>query len=107
MAKRLALRGPDVVLPAETATQVGLVLHELGTNAAKYGALSTPTGEISIVWTVSRGKLYLTWRERGGPSIDTPPTHKGFGTALIVSSASKVTRRFDPAGVSCRLELAL
>lgn len=107
VAKRLELRGPDVVLPAEAATQLGLVLHELGTNAAKYGALSTATGKITIVWTASRGKLCLTWRESGGPRIDTPPTHKGFGTALIASSASKVTRRFDPAGLSCRLELAL
>jgi two-component sensor histidine kinase len=107
VAKRLELRGPDVVLPAETATQLGLVLHELGTNAAKYGALSTPAGKIAIVWTASRGKLCLVWRERGGPRIDTPPTHKGFGTALIGSSASQVRRRFDPAGLTCRLELAL
>lgn len=107
VANRLALRGPNVVLPAETATQLGLVLHELGTNAVKYGALSTPAGKIAIVWTASRGKLCLTWRERGGPRIDTPPTHEGFGTALIVSSAGKVTRRFDPAGLTCKLELAL
>jgi two-component system CheB/CheR fusion protein len=107
VAKRLELRGPDVVLPAEAATQLGLVLHELGTNAAKYGALSAATGKITIVWTASRGKLCLTWRESGGPRIDTLPTLKGFGTALIASSANKVTRRFDPAGMSCRLELAL
>ncbi len=107
MARRFKLRGPDVVLPPEAATQLGLVLHELGTNAAKYGALSTPAGTIAVVWSVSRGRLRLAWRERGGPRIVTPPTHKGFGTALIDSSAAKVERRFDPAGLTCKLELAL
>jgi len=106
-ANRLELRGPDVLLPTDTATQLGLVLHELGANAAKYGGLSTPVGKIAIVWTASRGKLHLTWRERGGPRIDAPPIHKGFGTALIVSSVSEVTYDFDPAGLTCRLELAL
>jgi two-component sensor histidine kinase len=107
IAKRLTLRGPDVVLPAEAATQLGLVLHELGTNAAKYGALSTPAGKITIVWTAARGTLRLSWRERGGPRIDVRPIHEGFGTALLLSSAGKVTRRFDPAGLTCRLDLAL
>ncbi len=107
VAKRLMLRGPDVLLPAETATQLGLVLHELGTNAAKYGALSTPAGKIAIVWTAAPGKLRLNWRERGGPRLDARPVHEGFGTALLISSAGKVKRRFDPAGLTCRLDLAL
>lgn len=104
---RFTLRGPEVILPAEAATQLGLVLHELGTNAAKYGALSMPQGHVDIVWTVSRSKLRLAWRERGGPRIQGPPASEGFGSALILSSASKVTRRFSPQGLSCRLELAL
>ena len=107
MAKRFQLRGPDVLLPPEAATQLGLVLHELGTNAVKYGALTTPAGAVSIIWTVSRGKLRLAWRERGGPRIGTSPSHKGFGTVLIDSSAANVERRFDPAGLICKLELAL
>lgn len=107
VAKRFKLRGPVVLLPAETATQLGLVLHELGTNAAKYGALSTAAGKIAIMWTASPGKLRLTWKERDGPRIATPPTHRGFGTALIVASTSEVIRRFDPEGLTCRLELAL
>jgi len=107
MAKRFRLRGPDVVLPPEAATQLGLVLHELGTNAAKYGALTTPVGQIAIVWRVSSSKLRLTWRERGGPRIEVPPSHIGFGTSLIDSSAANVERRFDPAGLTCKLELAL
>ncbi len=107
MAKRFSLRGPAVVLPVETATQLGLVLHELGTNASKYGALSTPAGKVAIVWTASHGRLRLTWREREGPRIDALPTHKGFGTALMIASAGKVTRRFDPAGLTCKLEFSL
>ncbi len=105
--KRLKLRGPDVLLPAETATQLGLVLHELGTNAMKHGALSVPAGRVAITWTATKQKLVLTWSERGGPHIEIPPEHTGFGTALIVSSAGKVSRRFGPEGLTCRLELAL
>jgi PAS domain S-box-containing protein len=105
--RRFSLRGPEVLLPAETATQLGLVLHELGTNAAKYGALSLPGGNVSITWKKGHGKLRLTWRERGGPSILEHPTRQGFGTALINSSVVDVKRRFDPAGLTCRLALVL
>ena len=107
MAKRFTLRGPGVLLPAEAATQLGLVLHELGTNAAKHGALSAPSGTIAVGWTASVGKLRLAWRERGGPRIDAPPSHKGFGTVLIDSSVVTASRRFDPAGLTCRLDVAL
>jgi len=107
MKKRFELRGPDLVLPPETATQLGLVLHELGTNAAKYGALTTPAGRIAIIWTVSGKKLRLLWRERGGPRIHTLPAYKGFGTALIDSSTISAERRFDVLGLTCKLEFAL
>ena len=105
--RRFSLRGPEVLLPAETATQLGLVLHELGTNAAKYGALSLSEGKVSITWKKGHGKLRLTWLERGGPSILEYPTRQGFGTALINSSVVDVKRRFDPAGLTCRLALVL
>jgi PAS domain S-box-containing protein len=105
--RRFSFRGPEVLLPAETATQLGLVLHELGTNAAKYGALSLTGGNVSITWKKGHGKLRLTWRERGGPSILEHPTRQGFGTALINSSVVDVKRRFDPAGLTCRLALVL
>jgi len=107
MKKRFRLRGPDVMLPPEAATQLGLVLYELGTNAAKYGALTTPGGCIALVWRVSPDKLRLVWLERGGPRIDRQPSHIGFGTSLTDSSAARVERRFDPAGLTCKLELAL
>jgi PAS domain S-box-containing protein len=105
--RRFSLRGPDVVLPAETATQLGLLLHELATNATKYGALSNATGRIGIRWSSVAGKLHLTWRERGGPMIETPPHRTGFGTALIDSSVAKIHRRYHPQGLVCRIQLVL
>jgi two-component sensor histidine kinase len=105
--KRFTIEGQEVLLSAETATQLGLVLHELGTNAAKYGSLSVPKGKVIISWKTSHKKLRLTWRERGGPPLQQPPNRQGFGTALINSSAISVNRRFDPAGLTCRLSLAI
>ncbi len=104
---RFRLRGPDVLLSAEMATQIGLVMHELATNAAKYGALSVPGGVVDIVWTVTRTRLRLLWREHGGPRIERKPELSGFGTLLIKSSATKVSQRFGSDGLVCKLEFAL
>ena len=103
---RFRLRGPDVVLSAEMATQIGLVLHELATNAVKYGALSVPEGRVNIAWSVSPTKLSLMWRESGGPKIEKKPEFSGFGTLLIRLSATKVTQRYGAGGIVCRLEFA-
>ena len=105
MAKRIVLDGPNALLPAEAATQLGLVLHELGTNATKYGALSAPDGTIVIGWKLWPGKLRMIWRERGGPPILVPPTHTGLGVALVNSSVAAVHRRFGKEGLTCRFEL--
>lgn len=105
--RRYKLRGPNVVLTAEVATQLGLVLHELATNAAKYGSLSVSGGCVGIIWTASNGTLRLLWRERGGPPLKGEPAKVGFGTLLVLSSALKVTRRFDRKGFSCKLQLAI
>lgn len=104
---RFRLRGPDTLLSAEMATQIGLVLHELATNAAKYGALSVPAGTVDIIWTVTRTRLRLLWREHDGPEIIRKPAFSGFGTLLIRSSASKVSQRFAPDGLICKLEFPL
>ena len=104
---RFRLRGPEVVLSAEVATQLGLVLHELATNAAKYGSLSVPEGVVDVVWSATRTKLRLVWREHGGPRIAKAPQFSGFGSLLITSSAAKVTQRFTPGGLLCKLEFAL
>lgn len=83
---RLALMGPDVVLNATAAQSIGLALHELATNAIKYGALSTPDGKLSISWSIQEFEdqadwLTITWTELGGPPVSLP-TRKGFGRVV-------------------------
>jgi PAS domain S-box-containing protein len=104
--ERIRLKGPGVLLSAELATQLGLVLHELATNAAKYGALSVCEGQVDIVWTVTKTRLRMVWREHGGPRIEAEPEISGFGSTLISSSATKAVRRFRPEGLVCKLEFA-
>ena len=83
---RIKLHGPNVSLTAEAAQAIGLALHELATNAVKYGALSVPDGAISITWEVdeaqSTGGLKLDWRESGGPLVTTPK-RTGFGHVVM------------------------
>ncbi|HVI33811.1 sensor histidine kinase [Phenylobacterium sp.] len=79
---RVRTSGPEVRLTAGQALAVGLMLHELATNAAKYGALTTTDGRIDVAWSLVRGELALTWTESGGPLV-SPPVHAGFGTRLI------------------------
>lgn len=106
-AGRFHLKGPEVVLSAEVATQLGLVLHELATNAATHGALSVPEGHVDIIWTAASSKLSLLWREHGGPVLDKKPQFQGFGTLLMTSTAQKVSQRFLGDGLVCKLEFAL
>lgn len=83
---RVIMMGSTVLLPADKAQTVALALHELATNAAKYGALSSPTGQVRIEWLISRGNLILNWSESGGPSIAEKPVSRGFGTKIIDAS---------------------
>jgi len=83
---RVLLAGPAIELPAELAVPIGMAIHELTTNAAKYGAFSTPRGWLEVEWDV-RGhegtrKLQLWWTERDGPPVEKP-SRKGFGSSLI------------------------
>ncbi|WP_159103467.1 sensor histidine kinase [Asaia prunellae] len=84
--ERFRLEGAAVSLGPNTATTLGLMLHELGTNAAKYGALSVEKGEVSLFWTIvtedTRENLKLHWRETGGPAV-IPPQSTGFGSRLL------------------------
>jgi PAS domain S-box-containing protein len=86
VADRLVIDGPDVRLSPTSAVSLGMGFHELATNAAKYGALSVPTGKIEVSWTrqqAENGKeLRLKWHERNGPPV-SPPKKKGFGSRLI------------------------
>ena len=85
-AERFSIAGPPMHLAPQTATAMALGLHELATNAAKYGALSAPEGRVALTWTVDgegeARRFTLTWREAGGPPV-TPPGKPGFGTRLI------------------------
>jgi two-component sensor histidine kinase len=78
----IASSGPDVNLKPAAAQSLGLVIHELATNAAKYGALSRPGGRIEVNWLQDGGQLHINWREGGGPPVK-PPSITGFGSALI------------------------
>jgi two-component sensor histidine kinase len=105
--ERIAVSGPEVHLAPQTATAMALGLHELATNAAKYGALSAPEGRVSLSWTVDgearARRLRLTWRETGGPPAGSPGP-PGFGSRLIergLASEMKADVRlaFEPGGV--------
>jgi PAS domain S-box-containing protein len=83
---RIAVSGPLVALEPQVALHVALMLHELGTNSVKYGALSRAEGAVSVSWSMSDNRLCLEWRERGGPPVKSP-LKRGFGTNLIEQTA--------------------
>jgi two-component sensor histidine kinase len=89
--------GPLVDLPENAVVPVGLVLHELATNAVKYGAWSSPGGHIVVGWTCGNGKdLHLTWREHGAKGIVAPgPGKEGFGSALVEGAARQLSGKFE------------
>jgi two-component system CheB/CheR fusion protein len=111
-AGRVRLEGPAVQLTADVATPFGILLHELATNAVKYGALSKPGGRVAMTWEVveaGQGRhLELTWREQDGPVVE-PPKTSGFGTTVIESALpdAQVNREFRPDGLVCTIELPL
>jgi PAS domain S-box-containing protein len=106
---RIHLAGPPIELPPSHAVAVGLLLHELATNAAKYGALSVPNGRLTIDWElVNDGEhdlLRLKWAEAGGPEV-APPSRRGFGSRLIQTVLRGALQgdaklEFTPGGVRC------
>jgi PAS domain S-box-containing protein len=86
--ERVSVRGPVVVLPPATAQTIALALHELATNAAKYGALSSGTGRVNLTWRLSDGRLELSWQESDGPQIE-PPSRRGYGSRAIVAGIER------------------
>lgn len=112
--KQLEMDGENIDLPGDVAHSLGLVLHELATNAAKYGALSSEAGTVRVSWNVTdtdgRTRLLMSWCERGGPVVK-PPTRKGFGSRLIERSLAPVGDSavidYDPRGVSCEIVMDL
>jgi PAS domain S-box-containing protein len=105
--QRFTLEGPDSWLNASMSLQVTLALHELATNAAKYGALSNMTGRVHLTWEVlDATRLKLCWKESDGPVV-TPPKRKGFGTILIKHAFEGAHFDYAPPGFSCEFEIRL
>jgi PAS domain S-box-containing protein len=112
--KHFEIEGPRLRLIPRTALAIAMAIHELATNAAKYGALSVPSGCVVITWTVTAGDvphLELKWQEKGGPTV-TAPTRRGFGTRMIERSLAQdvggnVRLTYAPTGVVCVMDIPL
>lgn len=101
----LLIEGPPCELPRDACMPLSLALHELATNASKYGALTAPEGRVSVVWTLEPGgALALAWRECGGPPV-TPPERTGMGTQLLRAQRGldRVELAYHPEGVACAI----
>lgn len=101
--RRIELSGPYFVLPPAAGQTIGMALHELATNATKYGALSTPAGRVEIVWSLDATKFSMTWLEFAGPPV-VAPDGRGFGTTVIVEMVrsgleAEVSLEYLPTGV--------
>lgn len=106
--ERIHCRGPDVMIGSNAVISLTLALHELETNAIKYGALSVPDGRVALAWSLvgseEEPKLWLQWCEHGGPAV-SPPTRQGFGTRLISGAigrflSAEIQLEYTPAGVT-------
>ncbi len=115
-AQRIRASGPNVRLAAKPALSLALALHELATNASKYGALSNQMGSVDLRWHVvhegDTPRFCLTWSEHGGPPILAQPTRRGFGSRLIERSfaaevGGEVRLTYASTGLVCRLEASL
>lgn len=108
---RVEVSGESIVLVPTAAQAVGMALHELGTNAVKFGALSDDSGKVAVAWWMEPGEigqdLVIAWRESGGPAV-AAPEYAGFGTAIIEritgqSVGGKVQTAYDPSGLTWEL----
>jgi len=114
MSGRIKVSGCDLIVVPSAAQQFAMIIHELTTNALKYGSLSTPQGSVSIEGNIDRngtnGTLSFVWREIGGPTI-APPTRRGFGSVILLDSAKSfaedVSVEYAPTGLVYGLKLRL
>ena len=117
MAPYQSAEGDRVVIAADTiklddrgATPIALIMHELATNAAKYGALKEPDGRVTITALQDGEEVTITWQERNGPEVPGAPERRGFGSSLIALSAERqlagrLTERWEPEGVTVELKV--
>jgi PAS domain S-box-containing protein len=108
---RFDVEGKPLRLAPRAALALAMALHELGTNAAKYGALSTEGGRVSIGWTEVEDRLHFVWRERAGPPVEAP-SRRGFGSRLIerglaADLGGTASLHFDPSGLRCEIQASL
>lgn len=108
---RARIDGPQLLLAPTIAQAVAVILHEMSTNAAKFGALSVPEGRVEMTWSrAADGRLVLNWIESGGPAPNKP-THEGFGTSIldrmIGELKGQIHRDWRAQGLACRLVLQL
>ena len=106
--ERLLVCGPEVMIGEKAVTSLALLLHELATNAVKYGALSSPNGRVIVEYSLERGHLLLTWNEQGGPLLDTSSVSEGFGSFLARTTVTnhfggEFSRNWKREGVIVRL----
>jgi two-component sensor histidine kinase len=107
IGSRVAMNGPKLSLKAASAQAIGLALHELATNAGKYGALSTEGGRVDVSWGIDRDTLTMSWTERYGPPVSAP-RRRGFGTTVMEAMTERsvdgtVDLDYAPSGVTWRL----
>lgn len=108
---RLEIEGEPIILPARAALPISLTLHELATNAVKYGALSNPSGRVELRWKRVEGSVHVSWVESGGPSVKTP-TAEGMGSKLIqglirFELGGEVEMDYQTDGFRCRIRLPI
>jgi PAS domain S-box-containing protein len=108
----IAIGGPEVPVGGRAVMDIALLLHETATNAAKYGALSSPEGRLDIRWSICGDDVLLTWRERGGPVIAAEPEAEGFGSLLTRLTAAgplacRVARNWENEGLTVTLSMPL
>jgi PAS domain S-box-containing protein len=109
---RVRVLGDDARIGVKAATSLALILHELATNAAKYGALAGSEGRVTIAGERHDDRLALTWQERGGPPVEGPPSRRGFGTVLaergaITQLGGSIAHDWAEAGLTLRLDVPL
>jgi two-component sensor histidine kinase len=115
-AQRVIIEGPEILLDPQTAVTLTMAIHELSTNALKYGALSNDTGKVAVQWTIvdnpgSRSRMHFSWEESGGPAVGTP-LKRSFGSRLIERGIASELRgivklSFEPGGVVCTIDAPL